>query len=151
MSTVQNTITLYKNQIDSYHKKVNSNTMTASDYSEAKNVVVNYYTYLENQGIEYGELGRITASESDFSGHFANTMLRNGIERANPSFTDEQAEALRDDIMINLAFRDSSLRSSSLLTDGRILTKNIAYTESSEYDHIAEYHYSVFEEFGLER
>ncbi|MCR4377239.1 MAG: tandem-95 repeat protein, partial [Rhodospirillales bacterium] len=130
----------YQNELSAYLTKLKdpAATISAADRAKALANAQEYYGYLERCGIEYGSAGYQVSTNQGLFGEAANELLEYGIATAHRDFNSLEIEEMRQNISIELAFRDAGLRGNS--SDG-----NIPYSD------IAKYHYPVFEDNGIAR
>jgi len=99
-------------------------------------LIEDYYSYLQDNGIAYGEAATDVSKDTGLFGSYANELLREHIEEINTDWNTDEVEFLRDTMMIEIAFADSNLRQNT--TDCEIA-----------YSQIKDYHVDVFEGHGL--
>jgi hypothetical protein len=51
---IQNNIIFYNQQLQTYQDKIDNRTITNGELNNAREVALQYYTYLSSQNIEYG-------------------------------------------------------------------------------------------------
>lgn len=108
----QSAVLAFRAEIETYINNLKDPSYSVSDAerTQALGTVQSYYTYLANCGIKYGEAGSQVANNVGLFGEYANEALEFGIADAYGSFTGVQTEQMRQNISIELALRDISLR-----------------------------------------
>ena len=128
----------YKDQLQLYQDKIGAGTITQAELNQAKETAIQYYTYLDQAGIEYGGIANEVIQGSTFYGQYANGMLSDALHERLPFAPDSQIQFHRDQVAISLALEDSTLRSQT--TSGALSSRQIA-----------DYHYAVFGANSLPR
>src|SRR5690606_2854701 len=124
----------YEGKIKIINTKVqNGEELTIEDRS----VISNYYSYLQDVGIVYGEAAyQMVNNEGNF-GIIGNRYFELYLEN-NTNYNTAEIASLKDEFMVNLALADIELRKEA--SNGFI-----------DYDAIGRYHYSVLEKMHLDR
>ncbi len=129
----KNRVQQYQGQLESIFQSATNGTLTPAQANQARTVIQNYYSYLDSVDVAYGAAGLDVSQNNGFFGRYANELLEEQLRIRFPNESNAQINLRRDDIMVELAYRDMALRASNADTVGFV-----------PYQFIAQYHYNVY-------
>jgi len=70
----QTTAEQYKDQLQIYQDKINAGSITQVELNQAQSLTTQYYQFLSNSGIGYGDIASQVIQGSTFYGQYANEL-----------------------------------------------------------------------------